>query len=290
MKSNDVALKRADGPETVMRRDEKRPSIDQVLQQVSKIAGQVAVKMDGCKQTPDSVSQGLYSYLRRQPAQQLRTLLDAWEQQPGAFMAAVMHIVALRLPLGVPGTWALVCYKRRGGGWDITPIVMQHGARALIERRGYRDVRVHLVREGEVFEEEIGVEPVLRYIPKRPQDVSASIKCALITYRDREGRGHVVVDGARLRRVEQYAAKNRGPWVDWRDEMIVKTAILSWYKQLPREPDDGADALQAIEVGEAGGRQVAPVVRAVIQQEEYELPEDAAPEERAEESTEAVTR
>lgn len=263
-------------------------SLDTVLRGIAAVAGKVAERVVEGDQEATRVVSGLYSYLRRCDPRTLGKLVQAYEQQPGDFVAAVLHLVELRIPLGTPGHWALVpFFNSRAERWDLTPMVMVGGVRYLASLHGYRDLSVQLVREGEEFEEVYGLEPSVRYVPMRPQDQNARVVAALVTFSHRGERGCFVIDGSKLERVERFAKRRGGDaWRDWRPEMLRKTALHAWYRTLPSKSEREAGVLASIERSEAGERALPPEIIEAVEAAELDgLHVDAAPPETEEEAT-----
>lgn len=189
--------------------------------------------------------------------------------------AGILHLIMLGIDIGMPDHAALVPFKG-----SITPIPMVKGLVHLIARTlRYSPPQVHLVRRGEKFEESYGSEGVrLVYIPNRPADVTQEIVAGFVQCRTDDGRIEVfTVDGAKLRKVENYALQRAGdrdtPWKTWPDEMRRKTVIRQWASTLPLHPQMHS-ALDAIAGQEQSRRVAAPEVLTALSDGQVGEPEE----------------
>lgn len=176
---------------------------------------------------------------------------------PVSVMQCVMTCSELGLAPDPFGSVYLVPY-----GADCTLIVGYRGLLTLARRSGKVSmIYAEVVREGDVFEYEMGLEPQLRHKPslaagdRRAQYIYAVAKLT-------DGCSQfVVLTVADVERVRgRSRAARSGPWVtDW-DEMAKKTAVRRLMKWLPMSVDD-ASALAAADSTEYDMRDVASPAR-----------------------------
>jgi recombination protein RecT len=138
-------------------------------------------------------------------------------------------------PGGVLGQLYLVPFKDKHSGTSIcTPIIGYRGFIELMRRSGeVEQVEGHVVREGDIFECEFGLNPKLRHIPDLDGDGKPTLAYVIIRLKD----GGVHVEAMTTAAIERVRGRSRsassGPWVtDW-DEMAKKTVLRRAAKWAP---------------------------------------------------------
>lgn len=148
---------------------------------------------------------------------------------------AMMQCAELGIAPGTLGTAYLIPYEnRRVGTVECQLIVGYRGLVELARRSGQvATITADVVREGDVFVYENGVEPMLRHQAKAPLSAKRTHAWAAVKFKDGSYQFTVLrweeVEGIRARS----RAGNSGPWVTDTDEMAKKTALRRLCKLLP---------------------------------------------------------
>lgn len=176
---------------------------------------------------------------------------------PISIMGAIIQAAQLGLvPDGLLGHAYLVP-RRVKGVWTAQMQMGYRGAIQLVYRTDKIKLRGRVVREGDTFEQREGTEMVLTHHPVLASD--APVICAYATALFPDGSKDFRV--LSMREIEKARAtsdsfkRGSGPWIDWPEAMMEKTAIHKLAKQLPLS----ADAQRAIAADDAtsAGKAVA---------------------------------
>ena len=166
---------------------------------------------------------------------------------PQSILLSVMTLSELGLMPGTLGTAYLIPFnnkkKRPDGTWysemECQLIIGYRGLITLARRSGeISTVMAEVVREGDVFEFEYGLDMKFRHVPKL-DNAKARVThvWAMATFRD-GGKQFIVMTRGEVDAVREMSkAKDSGPWVDHPIEMAKKTAIRRLAKMLPLTPE-----------------------------------------------------
>lgn len=192
-----------------------------------------------------------------------RILLTAVRKVPdlarcteASFASCVMDLASIGLepnsPLG--HAYLIPRYSRERQAWECTTILGYQGLIELARRSGsVRSLYAHVVREGDLFEYELGLRKALRHVPRAP--ISAPVTHAYAV-------AHLAGDADPifevLTRDEVELRRKRGAngpaWrTDW-EAMAKKSAVRALWPWLPRS----AEMAQAVELDDDGDRSVEP--------------------------------
>lgn len=139
---------------------------------------------------------------------------------------------------GVLGHAYLVPFKNgKTQQYEAQFIPGYRGIVELVLRAGQvRTVEARIVREGDDFAYEYGLNPVLRHAP-RSTDGKITHVYAVARFKDGEAKFEVMTQ-AEVEKVRQSSrARSSGPWVDWYEEMAKKTVVKRLCKLLPMSPE-----------------------------------------------------
>jgi recombination protein RecT len=208
------------------------------------------------------------------PERAMRAILLSVEREPlllactqSSLIAAAIQAVQYGLePGGALGEAALIAYgdrcEMRFMARGLITLAMRHGS--------VRQVDAEVVREGDYFEVERGLTPMLVHRPVLTKTAGAIVAAYAIARLEDGGQVFEVAPGYDLEKARALAARSRA-WADWPGEMAKKFAIRRLLKRIPSTPEL-ADAIEqdyADERGETGehepsrGEPVAPRRRVV---------------------------
>lgn len=167
------------------------------------------------------------------------------ECHPMSMLQAVMNAAELGLTPGPLGQCYFIPFRNNKNQTIECQFII--GYRGLIElaRRSGNivSIQAEVVRAGDEFEFEYGIEPKFRHVPK-----ASELKAENITHAwaiaQFVGGGHQVVVMRRpeIDRIKNMSkAGNFGPWKDHYAEMAKKTAVRRLCKMLPLTPEAAAD-------------------------------------------------
>lgn len=148
---------------------------------------------------------------------------------------AMMQCAELGIAPGTLGTAYLIPFEnRKAGTVECQLIVGYRGLVELARRSGQvATITADIVREGDEFEYENGVEPKLRHRPKAATAAKRTHAWAAVKFKDGSYQFAVL----RWEEVEAIRGRSRagqsGPWVTDTDEMAKKTALRRLCKLLP---------------------------------------------------------
>lgn len=174
-------------------------------------------------------------------------------------------MTASQLGLEIGGTLGeayLVPYKN-----EATFIVGYRGLINLARRSGHvQSVEAQVVRAGDAFEYEYGINPIFRHKPGSTSGGRITHAWALARFKD----GGFQIDVMTLDEVEAIRNRSRaksGPWQTDFAEMAKKTVVRRLCKYLPLSPEM-ADAIDASDRGEFGDFVDGQVVEQAEKQQE----------------------
>lgn len=202
----------------------------------------------------------------------LRTTRNLEACSQASFLGSVMSAAQLGLEPNTPlGHAYLIPRKNKRGGYDCTLMLGYQGMMDIALRSGaVTSVFAHAVKEGDVFEYELGLEPKLKHIPSDRKDrerLPISHVYAVARVRDAEPVFSVLTKAQVDARRNRSAASKDGPWVTDYEAMARKTAVRALFPWVPKSVEMArALALdEGAEVGRAQGLAYDPDVVAVLQ-------------------------
>lgn len=152
-----------------------------------------------------------------------------------SLLQSIMQAAELGLePGGALGHAYLVPFKQKNGPTLCTLIIGYRGLIELARRSGELvQIEAHIIREGDVFEEEYGLHPKFRHVPKRDGALGRMLGVYMIA-RTTDGGTHIeMMTSAEVDRIRMRSrSKDDGPWVTDPDEMAKKTVIKRGMKYL----------------------------------------------------------
>ena len=164
-------------------------------------------------------------------------------------------------------------------------VIGYRGMIALALRsRNVRAISAEVVYEGDTFEVEQGTSPRLRHVPalKDRGEIVAAYAIAQLADGGTQFRVLTLDDIGKRKKASK--ASRSGPWQDWYDEMVRKTAVRSLCKILSQAPEAQAAAVQD-EYAEAGYARATTVevgydALSVANRDEDYVPEPPMPADR----------
>jgi recombination protein RecT len=129
---------------------------------------------------------------------------------------------------------ALILFNdKKAGTKKVQYIPMIGGLRKIAAEHGVA-LASYIVREKDTFDYQLGFEPSIRHQPPKLGDERGEIIGVYAAAIDSLGQRYLeVLTVAEVQKVRNVSrAKDRGPWVDWYDEMARKTAARRLFKQL----------------------------------------------------------
>lgn len=168
---------------------------------------------------------------------------------PDSLLLSICDAAALGLDCGgALGQAYLVPFKTTA-----TLIIGYRGMIALARKSGeISTIYAHVVRYGDEFTYELGLNPILEHKPRA--DIGASVTHAYAVCKFKDGSYQFdVMTRAEIDRIRSRSmAKDNGPWVTDFDEMSKKTVLRRLSKLLPMTPE-AAIAIHQSDEGEYGG-------------------------------------
>lgn len=161
------------------------------------------------------------------------------ECEPMTVLNCVMTLAELGLAPGPLGSAYLIPFKNgRTGRYECQLIIGYRGLVELARRSGQiSTITAEVVREGDEWEFELGLNAKLRHVPKAKSDAQIRLAYALVKFRDGSHQITVMtkdeIDGIRKRS----KSGGNGPWVTDYAEMAKKTVIRRLCKLLPLTPE-----------------------------------------------------
>jgi recombination protein RecT len=165
---------------------------------------------------------------------------------PVSLMGSLMEAASLGLAIDPRGLAYLVPYKSQ-----CTLIIGYRGFMTLAYRSGQiRNIYAEVVYESDTFEVTLGTERGIRHFYDPAKERSGKIIAAYAVVQFKTGESHFEViqpqEWVKRLRSSSAGAKGSGPWADWTEEMIKKTAIKKLCKYLDLSPQ----VMQAVVVDE----------------------------------------
>lgn len=220
-----------------------------------------------------------------------------------SFVGCVMQAAQLGLEPNTPLGHAYLIPRRDkslpGNQRSCSLIVGYQGYIELARRSGMvSTIYAYVVRQGDAFEYELGLEPNIKHKPSEAEDRESkpiTHVYAVAKMRDSDERVFVVLTRAQVEaRRKRSAASSSGPWVTDYEAMCLKTAVRSLWKWLPKSAEIArATALDdAADMGESQTRALDPDVADALTKggliEEAEIVESNPGEPRLERDTGSI--
>lgn len=144
--------------------------------------------------------------------------------------------------------------------------------KGLIQLALHNDVVIsaHAVYENDKFAYQLGLQPSLVHEPYIDGD-RGELRCAYAIATFKDGRTQSVVatraDIEKRRKASASADKPDSPWVQWPEEMAIKTSVKMLMKYVPRSPEM-TTAVTADDMAEMGRQQQPMEVPGIMPEEE----------------------
>ncbi len=157
-----------------------------------------------------------------------------------SFLGALMMAAQVGLEPGPLGFCHIIPYTSKKTG--ITTAQFQIAAKGFVNLM-YRSGEVisvtsNVVYENDLFEFEYGIDEKLRHIPNFSGDRGKRICVYAIAHFKDGGHMYVVLPPDVVKKIRSKSkTPNDGPWVEWEDEMWVKTALKRLSKYAPLSPE-----------------------------------------------------
>lgn len=170
---------------------------------------------------------------------------------PVSVANAMMQCSELGIAPGTLGTaYPIPFYNGAAKAYECQLIIGYRGLVELARRSGQvSTITAGVVREGDHFEYEDGIDPILRHRPTAPLSAKRTHAWAAVKFKDGSFQTAVL----RWEEVERVRAcskaGNSGPWAKHTDEMAKKTALRRLCKLLPLTPDV-AEKIEQVETTE----------------------------------------
>lgn len=162
------------------------------------------------------------------------------ECSQGSFLGALMMAAQVGLEPGPLGFCDILPYENKKTG-EITAQfqIRAKGFVNLMYRSGeVISVSSNVVYENDEFEFEYGISEKLRHVPKFEGDRGRKVCVYAIAHFKDGGHMYVVLPPETVQKIRRKSkTPNYGPWVDWEDEMWVKTALKRLSKYAPLSPE-----------------------------------------------------
>jgi recombination protein RecT len=134
-------------------------------------------------------------------------------------------------------------------------------------------ISAEVVYEADTFEVEQGTSPKLRHVPALKERGEIVACYAIAQMADGTTQFRVLTMDDVGKRKKASKAGRSGPWADWYDEMVRKTAVRALCKMLPQAPEAQRAAVvdEYIEAGHA------PVTTAQVGYDALSVAQDEPP-------------
>lgn len=188
--------------------------------------------------TPE-IANALPSHIKPEKFQ--RVIMTVVQQQPGLLAADRKTLLASCMKCAADGLIpdgreaALVIF---GGAVQYMP--MFSGIQKRIRNSGeIASIEAHVIYEHDQFVWRQGTESTLEHTPKFPGERGQPIGAyAVAKFKDGSAPQFEVMDKAAIERVRAVSrSKDKGPWVQWWDEMARKSVFKRLAKWLPMDAD-----------------------------------------------------
>jgi len=152
-------------------------------------------------------------------------------------LPALYEIASMGLVPGLGQAYLLPFKNNKRGRYEATLVVGYQGYVELAYRAGKISISAHVVREGDYFEWEEGLNPIL--IHRVHSELGDPLLAAYAVARSPNGQTwHLVMEASEVRAIrERSKAKDSGPWKTDEEEMWKKTPVRRLFKMLPKSPD-----------------------------------------------------
>ena len=187
---------------------------------------------------------------------------ELYDCSPHSLVGALLYSAQLGLEPGPLGHVYLVPFKKQ-----VTWILGYRGMIELAYRSGQlKDLTAVLVHEGDRFDYELGTSPKIKHVPDGPAG-EREIVAAYSVARLKTGGAPFVVtfpeDWEKAQKASAAGRLNKGPWVEHRPAMILKTPIRRLQRFLPQTAGFAEavtrDEAPAPEVDDVSGELEMPV-------------------------------
>lgn len=170
---------------------------------------------------------------------------------PISVLDAMTKCAELNLMPGTLGSVYLIPYEnRKNGSCECQFILGYRGMMTLARRSGeISTITADVVRNGDEFEYEHGIESKFRHKPKGIEGASPTHAWAMAKFKDGSHQ-LVVMSKSEIESIRRRSrAGDYGPWKTDTEEMWKKTALRRLCKYLPLEPDVAA-AIEGVDRAE----------------------------------------
>lgn len=106
--------------------------------------------------------------------------------------------------------------------------------RIAVESGGVLDVDATVVYEKDDFDYEMGLTPKLHHKPSLDPDPGKPVFVYAVAVLASGLRKFIVLNMREIEKVKASSKARSGPWIDWTEEMMRKTAVKKLYKLLPQ--------------------------------------------------------
>lgn len=154
---------------------------------------------------------------------------------PISVLDAMVRCAELKLIPGTLGSIYLIpFFNGKTKKMECQTIIGYRGLVELARRSGQiSTIASEVVRKGDIFEFEHGMEDKFRHVPQAPEDALKTHVWARARFTDGSYQ-MVVMTAAQVDKVRKMSkASGSGPWVDHPEEMWKKTAVRRLCKMLP---------------------------------------------------------
>ena len=172
---------------------------------------------------------------------------------PISVLDCLTKCAELNLFPGTLGGVYLIPFRNgHNGQYELQFILGYRGMMTLARRSGQiTSIDANVVRDGDVFEFEYGIQPIFRHKPMGDQARKVTHAWALAQFKD-GGHQLAVMTLGELNAIKSRSrAKNSGPWVTDEAEMQKKTALRRLCKYLPLDAQ-AAELIEAQDRAEFG--------------------------------------
>jgi len=214
----------------------------------------------------------------------LRTTPKLNECTLPSFLGSVLQLSQLGLEPNTPNGHAyLIPRKNRDGVMECTVMIGYEGLLDLVYRSGkVALVYAHVVRDGDIFDYDLGLNRALIHKPIAPEDNEMTHAYAVAELQNGHKAFVVLTRDQVLRRKlsAQGTSGKSSPWNTHPEEMWKKSAVRALTKYLPRSADV-AQAAAFDEAPEYGKRQttlLAPELRDALEHHGVDVDGDETPE------------
>lgn len=173
---------------------------------------------------------------------------------PASFMGSVMTAAQLGLEPNTPLGHCYLIPRKSKGSMECTLMLGYQGMIELARRSGkVRRLHAYVVREGDEFEWELGLNPTIRHKPKDDNadaPITHAYACAKLEHGDDM---FSVLTRAEIEKRRKRGASGRGistPWDTDYDAMARKSAVRDLWSFLPKS----AEMARAAQVDDEGER------------------------------------